>query len=318
MTTGSRLSSPPPTRPRSTTTSPTCRRRSSSTRSPAPPIPAPDQSFLAFNGCTNFNAKITLAIPSTSCSSDAVGVGSGLAGLIVSAALNARDKGALAPHPTCRLVTDGPDPGGEPDPARSPPNEVRQVMATATVDGASVVDDVDFAGDRRAGRPRAELRQPAGATAGLHRPQRRARGHGDPQPGRADGAPAVVLLPRPRRARPVLRIRQGEHQPVGEDAEQRPGRTRRRRRSRRRSRSRRRPGTSRSIPTSPRSRSAATSTPAATPTPAGSSSPPATTPTTTRRPTATSSPCPRPASATGAPAIRRRSAARWRPSRSRR
>ncbi len=32
-----------------------------------------DKSYLAFNGCTNFSAKITLAIPSTSCSSNATG-----------------------------------------------------------------------------------------------------------------------------------------------------------------------------------------------------------------------------------------------------
>ena len=38
------------------------------------PVPPPDQSYLAFNGCTNFNAKITLSIPSTSCSSDATGL----------------------------------------------------------------------------------------------------------------------------------------------------------------------------------------------------------------------------------------------------
>jgi hypothetical protein len=110
------------------------------------PIPAPDQSYLDFNGCTNFNAKITLAIPSTSCSSNAVGIGAGLAGLIVSAAMNARDKGKLASHPTCRLVTDGPDLGTAPDPCAITANEVRQVMATATIGGTSVVDDVDFVG----------------------------------------------------------------------------------------------------------------------------------------------------------------------------
>jgi Subtilase family len=59
----------------------------------------PNKSYLAFNGCTNFNAKITIAIPSTSCSSDAVGVGSGMAGLIYSAAFNAEEEGKLDPHP---------------------------------------------------------------------------------------------------------------------------------------------------------------------------------------------------------------------------
>ena len=70
-----------------------------------------DQSYLTFNGCTNFNAKITLAIPSTSCSSDAVGVGSGLAGVVISAALNAHELGALEAHPDCMRAIDGPDAG---------------------------------------------------------------------------------------------------------------------------------------------------------------------------------------------------------------
>ena len=30
------------------------------------------RSYLQFNGCTNFNSKITVSIPSVSCSSDAV------------------------------------------------------------------------------------------------------------------------------------------------------------------------------------------------------------------------------------------------------
>src|SRR5215216_3990128 len=63
--------------------------------------PAP-RSYLQFNGCTNFSSKISVAIPSVSCSSDATGRASGMAGLIYSAAL---DKGI---HVT--------------------PNEVRQLM----------------------------------------------------------------------------------------------------------------------------------------------------------------------------------------------
>ena len=35
------------------------------------------RSYLTFNGCTNFSSKITVAIPSVSCSSDATGRGSG-------------------------------------------------------------------------------------------------------------------------------------------------------------------------------------------------------------------------------------------------
>ncbi|HEX6390274.1 MAG TPA: S8 family serine peptidase, partial [Solirubrobacteraceae bacterium] len=73
------------------------------------PIP---RSYLQFNGCTNFSSKLSVAIPSVSCSSDATGRASGMAGLLYSAA---RDRGiALTP------------------------NEVRQLMETTA-------DDVDFA-----------------------------------------------------------------------------------------------------------------------------------------------------------------------------
>jgi Subtilase family/FG-GAP-like repeat len=46
------------------------------------------RSYLQFNGCTNFSSKIAVAIPSVSCSSDATGRASGMAGLIYSAALD--------------------------------------------------------------------------------------------------------------------------------------------------------------------------------------------------------------------------------------
>ncbi len=89
-------------------------------------VPAGAPSYLAFNGCTNFNSKVTLAIPSVSCSSDATGRGSGMAGLVYSAALNAQHDGKL----------DGP----------ITPNEVRQLMASGTVAGKGLSDDVNFAG----------------------------------------------------------------------------------------------------------------------------------------------------------------------------
>ena len=97
----------------------------------------PSPSYVQFNGCTNFSTKITVAIPSTSCSSDATGVGSGLAGLIYSAALNARDRGDLAPHPSCRLANG--------DRCVLSVNEVRQLMASGTIDAVEQVDDVNFA-----------------------------------------------------------------------------------------------------------------------------------------------------------------------------
>lgn len=104
-------------------------------------VPSPNTSYLSLNGCTNFNAKITLAIPSTSCSSNAVGLAAGFAGLIYSAALNARDAGKLDTYPdasACRLAS------GQPCPIT--PNEIKQVLASGTVNGTLQADDIDFAG----------------------------------------------------------------------------------------------------------------------------------------------------------------------------
>lgn len=105
------------------------------------PVP---QSYLQFNGCTNFNAKITVAIPSVSCSSDATGRGSGMAGLIYSAALNANERGKLNTDLDCVRAFDGPDPGSALDPCLITANEVRQLMATGTVGSTPQADDVDF------------------------------------------------------------------------------------------------------------------------------------------------------------------------------
>ena len=95
------------------------------------------QSYLQFNGCTNFNAKIDLAIPSVSCSSDATGRAAGMAGLIYSAALNAREAGRLEAHPSCRRV------GGEPCALSAA--EIKQLMASGSVGGTPQADDVNFA-----------------------------------------------------------------------------------------------------------------------------------------------------------------------------
>jgi hypothetical protein len=135
------------------------------------PIPTPlgAPSYLSFNGCTNFNSKITLAIPSVSCSSDATGRGSGMAGLVYSAALNARDAGHLNPHPDCRR-TNG-------DPCVVSANEVRQLMASGTVDSAPTSDDVDFAQGAELACPAPGCTDPfAGAPGSASRP-----------PGIADG-----------------------------------------------------------------------------------------------------------------------------------
>jgi Subtilase family/FG-GAP-like repeat len=103
-----------------------------------PTLTPSSRSYLQFNGCTNFSSKITVAIPSVSCSSDATGRGSGIAGLIYSAALNARHAGTLDDHPTstCRRVNG--------DPCVITPNEVRQVMASGVIAGKPVADDVSW------------------------------------------------------------------------------------------------------------------------------------------------------------------------------
>jgi len=56
-------------------------------------------SYLYLNGCTNYGAHIALAVPSSSCSSEATGRSAGMAGLVISAALNAIDRGLLTPYP---------------------------------------------------------------------------------------------------------------------------------------------------------------------------------------------------------------------------
>jgi subtilase family protein/VCBS repeat protein len=104
-------------------------------------VPPPNQSYLSFNGCTNFNSKITLAIPSTSCSSNATGLAAGMAGLVYSAALDAKAKGALKGYPDpahCKRVNGNP--------CVITPNEVRQVMATGAIGAVRQADDVNFAG----------------------------------------------------------------------------------------------------------------------------------------------------------------------------
>src|SRR3954447_11763885 len=98
-----------------------------------------DASYLEFNGCTNFSSRVTLAIPSVSCSSDATGRAAGMAGLVYSAALDARDEGKLTGSPSCRRV-DG-------SPCLITANEVRQIMASGTFGGVGAADDVNFAQD---------------------------------------------------------------------------------------------------------------------------------------------------------------------------
>ncbi len=86
------------------------------------------RSYLYLNGCTNYGGHIAFAVPSSSCSSEATGNGSGMAGLVISAALNAIDRGALTPYP----LGDG---SFAPYPLSA--EEVKQLLSLST-------DDIDF------------------------------------------------------------------------------------------------------------------------------------------------------------------------------
>ncbi len=89
------------------------------------------RSYLYLNGCTNYGGNIAVAIESSSCSSEATGRGAGIAGLLVSAALDAVDAGRLVP----RRV----DPTGAVHPLSA--DEVAQLLTMTA-------DDIDFSGSR--------------------------------------------------------------------------------------------------------------------------------------------------------------------------
>ncbi len=58
------------------------------------------RSYLYLNGCTNFGGHIAVAVPSSSCSSEATGKSAGMAGLVYAAALNEIERGHLTPYTT--------------------------------------------------------------------------------------------------------------------------------------------------------------------------------------------------------------------------
>jgi hypothetical protein len=68
------------------------------------PIQRPS-TMLAFNGCTNFGGYTWVSIESASCSSDATGQSSGIAGLMYSAARNAIEKGVMQPDASGRPLS---------------------------------------------------------------------------------------------------------------------------------------------------------------------------------------------------------------------
>ncbi|HLF69808.1 MAG TPA: S8 family serine peptidase, partial [Actinomycetota bacterium] len=97
-----------------------------------PEIPgARPASYLEFRGCTNFGAYITAAVPSNSCSSEAVGRSSGMAGLAYGAGRNALALGAISDYGNL----DGP--GKVPAGRALSAEEIHQLIATTA-------DDINF------------------------------------------------------------------------------------------------------------------------------------------------------------------------------
>jgi len=86
------------------------------------------RSYLYLNGCTNYGGHIALTVSSSSCSSEAVGRSSGMAGLVYATALNEIDQGRLQPY---RAASEQ---------SRALPlsaNEVKQLLTAAA-------DDINF------------------------------------------------------------------------------------------------------------------------------------------------------------------------------
>lgn len=97
-----------------------------------PELPgAQPPSYLEFRGCTNFGAYITAAVPSNSCSSEAVGRTSGMAGMIYAAAKNGVARGDIDDYGSL----DGA--GGVPAGRGVSAEEVDQIIATTA-------DDINF------------------------------------------------------------------------------------------------------------------------------------------------------------------------------
>ena len=134
-------------------------------------VPAPDQQYTAFNGCTNFNAKITLAIPSTSCSSNATGLAAGHGRADLLGGAEREGEGGADRLPGHLAV-----------PAHERPAVRGDAERGAPADGQR--DDRRIAAGRRhrlrrlAGRLGERALLLAGAAGGLHRSERRPSGAG--------------------------------------------------------------------------------------------------------------------------------------------
>ena len=92
-------------------------------------VPGTGKTYLSLNGCTNYGGHIDVTVPSTSCSSEATGKSSGMAGLIVAEAKNLVAQGLLTPAVAPSAAF--------PDGVAISPDEVKQVLT-------STADDIDF------------------------------------------------------------------------------------------------------------------------------------------------------------------------------
>lgn len=84
-------------------------------------------SYLYLNGCTNFSGHVAVSVPSAACSSEATGLSSGMAGLVVAAALDGIDRGTLTAYPTGDGFADFP----------LSAEEIRQILI-------GTADDINF------------------------------------------------------------------------------------------------------------------------------------------------------------------------------
>jgi Subtilase family len=110
------------------------------------------RSYLDFRGCTNYGAYITAAVPSNSCSSEATGRTSGMAGLIYAAAKNGVATGTISDYG----ALDGA--GGVVSGRGVSAEEVDQIIAS-TADDMNFITPVDYTA--RTGFPVPTERYPA-------------------------------------------------------------------------------------------------------------------------------------------------------------
>jgi hypothetical protein len=106
-------------------------------------------SWLQLNGCTNFGTRVDLSVTGNSCSSEATGKSSGVAGLIYSAALNAC---GAALYGTCSSTAQKLRPANDctrvdGTPCVVTPNEVLQLLASGNIEGTPIDNSSKLAGN---------------------------------------------------------------------------------------------------------------------------------------------------------------------------